>query len=154
MLHRAITWFTALMLGTIFVLAIIWGMQTEGRSAVGLLPDPPATPAPGEVVELEMPAGSDGALGRCVVCHNVDRAGPARAAPDLAGIVGAPKARSPWFAYSKALRTAGGTWTETELDEYLTRPAAFLPGTSKTIVGIPDPAERQRIIEALAATAG
>lgn len=154
MLHRAITWFTALMLGAIFVLAIIWGMQTEGRSVVGLLPHPPATPAPGEVVEIEIPAGSDGPLASCVVCHNVDPAGPPRAAPDLAGVVGADKARSPWFAYSEALRTADGVWTEAELDDYLAKPSAFLPGTSKTIVGIPDPDQRRKIIEALAATEG
>lgn len=152
MLYRAISFFTALMLATIFVLAVIWGMKTEGRSAVGLLPAPPATPAPGEVVMAAAPAGSDGALAGCVVCHNVDPAGAARAAPDLAGVVGAEKARSPWFAYSKALRTAGGTWTEAELDKYLTKPSAFLPGTSKTIVGVPDPEKRRAIIEALVAT--
>lgn len=152
MLQRAVSFMAALLLAAIFVLAMMWGLQSEGRSLAGLLAPPPAPPAPGEVVMIEPPAASGGPLGPCVVCHNVEPTGAPRAAPDLAGIVGADKARSPWFAYSKALREAAGTWSEADLDQYLTKPSAFLPGTSKTIVGIPEPAERRKIIEALAAT--
>ena len=96
-----------------------------------------------------VPAGADGALKPCVVCHSVEAGGPLRVAPPLNGIVGAKKARADWFGYSVALRKAGGTWTEADLDKFLTAPSQFLPGTSKTIIGIRDPKERAEIIAAL-----
>jgi cytochrome c2 len=95
------------------------------------------------------PTGADGALKDCVVCHSVERGGTLRAAPPLAGIVGAPKARAKWYAYSVALQKAGGTWTEADLDKFLTSPSTFLPGTSKTILGYPDAKKRSEIIAAL-----
>ena len=72
--------------------------------------------------------------------------GPVTAENSLRGIVGAEKARFEWFGYSQALARAGGTWSEADLDAYLTDPDAFLPGTSKTLIGIPDEAERAEVI--------
>lgn len=95
------------------------------------------------------PIGADGALKPCVVCHSIESNGPMRVAPPLHGIVGAKKARATWFAYSAALQKAGGVWTEDELDKFLTSPSKFLPGTSKTIIGYPDPKQRADIIAAL-----
>lgn len=103
----------------------------------------------GTYVYKQRPAGADGPLKGCVVCHSVEKGGALRVAPNLDGIVGAPKARARWYAYSFALRKAGGVWSEKDLDSFLAKPSAFLPGTSKTIVGIPDAAERTRIIAAL-----
>ncbi len=96
-----------------------------------------------------MPVGADGPLKECVVCHSVESDGPLRVGPPLHGIVGARKARMEWYAYSAALRKAGGTWTEADLDKFLTAPSKFLPGTSKTIIGIPDSKQRADIIAAL-----
>jgi cytochrome c2 len=96
-----------------------------------------------------VPVGAGGALKPCVVCHSVEAGGPLRVAPSLNGIVGAKKARAEWYGYSPALRKAGGTWTEADLDKFLTAPGKFLPGTTKTIVGIPDAKERADIIAAL-----
>ena len=97
------------------------------------------------------PVGADGPLKRCVVCHSIEPDGAPRVAPPLHGIVGAPKARAAWYGYSVALKKAGGTWTETDLDAFLTSPSKFLPGTSKTLVGVSSPNERARIIAALKA---
>ncbi len=96
-----------------------------------------------------VPVGANGPLKPCVVCHSVEEGGPLRVAPPLAGIVGAKKARAEWYGYSPALRKAGGTWTEADLDQFLTAPSKFLPGTTKTIIGIRDPKERADIIAAL-----
>jgi cytochrome c len=96
-----------------------------------------------------VPVGAGGALKPCVVCHSVEAGGPVRVAPSLNGIVGAKKARAEWYGYSPALRQAGGTWTEADLDKFLTAPSKFLPGTIKTIVGIKDAKERADIIAAL-----
>ena len=96
------------------------------------------------------PVGRGGPADECVVCHSVEKNGPLRSAPPLWGIVGAEKARFEWYGYSQALAQADGTWTETALDEYLADPDAFLPGTAKTLIGIPDEQERADVIAYLA----
>lgn len=122
--------------------AVNWGLKEHplaiAREAAQATPRYEATPA-----------GATGALKDCVVCHSVERGGTLRVAPPLHGIVGAPKARAKWYAYSAALKKAGGTWTESDLDKFLTSPSAFLPGTSKTILGYRDPEQRADIIAAL-----
>jgi len=92
------------------------------------------------------PVGWDGPAGKCVVCHSLEKSGAARVAPTLWGIVGAPKGGAKGYGYSLALAKAGGKWTDRDLDEYLTSPSRFLPGTSKTIVGLPNSKERAKII--------
>jgi cytochrome c len=94
------------------------------------------------------PVGWDGPAGSCVVCHDLAKGASWRVAPSLWGIVGAPKASAKGYGYSLALIQAGGTWTAKELDEYLTNPSKFLPGTSKTI-SVTDPDERARIVKFL-----
>jgi cytochrome c len=96
-----------------------------------------------------VPVGANGPLKDCVVCHSIESGGPLRVGPPLHGIVGARKARYTWYGYSDALRKAGGTWTEADLDKFLASPSKFLPGTSKTIIGFPDPKQRADIIAAL-----
>jgi len=100
------------------------------------------------------PVGRGGPADECVVCHSIEKNGPFRSAPPLWGIVGAPKARTPWFGYSAALARKGGVWTSEELDQFLADPDAFLPGTSKTLTGIPDAAKRHAAIALLAASGG
>ena len=95
------------------------------------------------------PWGKDTAAGACVVCHSLEKNGPFRSAPNLWGVVGAPKARDNGFGYSIALSKKGGDWTEEELDKYFSGPSAFAPGTKKTMVSIKDPERRKEIIDYL-----
>ncbi len=95
------------------------------------------------------PMGWNGPAGQCVVCHNLEKGDSYRVGPNLWGIVGAPKGGSKGFGYSHALATAGGVWTEQDLDRYLSNPTQFLPGTSKTISGL-NSQERTKIIAFLA----
>lgn len=105
--------------------------------------------APGSVRYAAKPAGWDSPAGKCVVCHSLDKGGPSRVGPSLWGIVGAQKGRIKGYGYSLALAKAGGTWTEKDLDEYLSAPSKFLPGTSKTISGLADAKQRAELIEYL-----
>lgn len=96
------------------------------------------------------PWGLDSAAGRCVVCHSLEQGGPFRVAPNLWNIVGAEKARDrAWYAYSSALIKQGGEWTREDLDSYLEDAAAYAPGSTKSI-RVPDPEEREEIIDFLA----
>lgn len=94
--------------------------------------------------------GRDSPAAQCVVCHSLEKDGPFRVAPNLWGIVGAPKARDrDWYSYSPGLSALGGTWTRAELDRFLANPTAFAPGTRMNI-RVPDPDSRRRIIDFLA----
>ena len=92
------------------------------------------------------PIGWNSPAGKCVVCHSLEKDGSARVAPSLWGIVGSSKGGAKGYGYSLALAKAGGVWTEQDLDEYLTAPSRFLPGTSKTITGLPNDQERAKVI--------
>ena len=109
----------------------------------------PAVSAKDEYRYAAQPVGWDKPAGSCVVCHSLEKDGPLRVAPGLWGIVGAPKARAKGYGYSQALATAGGAWTQQDLDDYLANPDKFLPGTKKTITGLPAK-ERTEIIAFLA----
>ena len=124
------------------VAGIIWALGMEPLGTRG------TQTAAGSKFEA-IPVGADGPLKTCVVCHSVETGGPLRVAPPLHGIVGARKARADWYGYSPALRKAEGNWTEADIDKFLTSPSKFLPGTTKTLIGIPDPKERADIIAAL-----
>jgi cytochrome c len=97
------------------------------------------------------PVGADGPLRPCVVCHSIERSEPLRVGPPLYGIVGAPKARTSWYGYSPALAKAGGVWSEKALNQFLTAPRKYLPGTAMTFDGIQDARERAAVIAALRA---
>ncbi len=75
-------------------------------------------------------SAQDGAAlfnGQCKSCHTLTGTnGPA--GPSLKGVAGRKIAGSPGYAYSKALSGKAGTWTDAQLDAYLSGPAAFAPG--------------------------
>ncbi len=133
----------------IFLAGIVWAVETERPRDAGGIVKLSYGPIPEKHAFKAPVTGGDGPLGQCVVCHSLERNGAYRVAPGLWGILGADKARARWFAYSSALAGAPGAWTEADLDRYLTKPDRFLPGTRKTLVGIPDPERRAAIIAEL-----
>lgn len=132
--------------GLLILVALIWVIDPT----VGLftLMTPASTEE--ELRYAVKPVGLDGPAGQCVVCHSVEKGGPMRVAPNLWSIVGAPKAREKGYGYSTALASAGGVWTQQDLNDYLAAPDKFLPGTKKTISGLPKPKERAELITFLA----
>ena len=81
---------------------------------------------------------------RCVVCHSA-KAGENKIGPSLAGVFGRKSGTAPGYNYSPALKAAGITWDEQEIDKYLTNPAADVHGT-KMIISVPSPQDRQNVI--------
>ncbi|MCC2113422.1 MAG: hypothetical protein KDJ16_15410 [Hyphomicrobiales bacterium] len=143
---------TAYVVAAAVIAAMVGGVAAYVRSDV--MTDPGLAtktygPKGESFVFKAVPTGADGDLSPCVVCHSIEKGGARRVAPNLYGILGAPKARDKTFNYSKALASAGGTWTKDELDKYLLKPSAFLPGTTKLLPGIPDETERSMVLFAL-----
>ena len=85
----------------------------------------------------------------CIACHTFNEGGKAGLGPNLYGVVGGPHAHMPGFEYSAGLKAHTGPWTFEELDKWLTKPAAYSPGTKMSFAGIPDPKERADVIDYL-----
>jgi cytochrome c len=81
---------------------------------------------------------------KCLTCHGPN-ADAKIAGPTLKGVAGRKIASVKGYAYSDALKAKGGTWTDANLDAYLTKPKDFVPGT-KMIPSVGDPAQRKAII--------
>jgi cytochrome c len=83
----------------------------------------------------------------CIACHTYNEGGRAGIGPNVYGVLGGPiGGHMPGYAYSAALKAKGGTWTYEDLDKWLTKPAAFAPGTKMTFAGVADPKQRADLI--------
>jgi cytochrome c len=89
-------------------------------------------------------AAGEHVFARCVVCHS-PKAGENKIGPSLAGVVGRKSGSAPGYDYSPALKSAGITWNEQELDKYLTNPPADVHGT-KMVISVPSAEDRQNVI--------
>ena len=89
-------------------------------------------------------AAGEHVFARCTACHSA-KAGENKIGPSLAGVVGRKSGTAPGYNYSPALKAAGITWDEQELDKYLTNPGADVHGT-KMLISIPNADDRQNVI--------
>ncbi|MBA2919235.1 MULTISPECIES: cytochrome c family protein [Sphingomonas] len=87
----------------------------------------------------------DPSFAQCAACHTV-APNQNRLGPTLYKIVGRPKASVPGFAYSPAMKAQKGSWTEAELNAYISNPGAKVPGTRMVYPGMADAAKRARLI--------
>ena len=107
---------------------------------------PPATPSAGER-----------AFQKCYSCHAAEAGRNDLTGPSLHGIIGRPVAAVPGFDYSPALRRFAVThprWTPELIDRYAADPEALVPNTSMAFHGMPDPAERQALLDYLEGLGG
>lgn len=89
-------------------------------------------------------AAGEHVFARCVVCHS-PKAGENKIGPSLASVFGRKSGSVPGYDYSPALKSAGITWDEQELDKYLTNPPADVHGT-KMVISVPSAEDRQNVI--------
>ena len=80
---------------------------------------------------------------RCQGCHSIDAN---RVGPRHAGLFGRHAGSLDDYNYSDAMRASGVVWNETTLDQFLTAPRKFIPGTKMPFAGIPDAQERADLI--------
>jgi cytochrome c len=109
-----------------------------------------AAPAPEEPIEKLLTTASleRGATSakKCLACHTFAKGEPNKIGPNLYGIVGRPRATAPGFNYSAAMKAKGGTWTIDDINQFITNPKAFVPGTAMGFAGLPRGSERADVI--------
>jgi cytochrome c len=125
-----------LVLATLAV-APVAAAQTKAASAKA---------APAKVVQPpgDVAAGKAMFSMRCAMCHGAEGQGGGMG-PRLRGVYGAKAASQPDQKYSPALIGARPQWTAANLDAFLTKPQAFVPGT-RMMAMTPKPEARRDLI--------
>ena len=83
---------------------------------------------------------------KCALCHTFKKGGPHKIGPNLWDVVGADKARWENFSYSAALASVGGSWGYEELNSFVAKPGAYIPGTRMTFNGLKKLEDRADLI--------
>ena len=82
-----------------------------------------------------------GIFKKCTACHSAEHDGANKVGPNLAGVVGRPKAGHAGFGYSDAMKAKGSNWTLEDLASFIHSPKTFVPGTKMLFPGIADPGD-------------
>jgi cytochrome c2 len=110
----------------------------------------------GALLEVETDnevGGGETLFQACSGCHMIGDGESNGIGPDLRKVVGRNVATTPGYRYSAALRRHGGKWTRDRLDQFLTDPQAYVPGTKMSFAGVVKQADRRQLIEFLASGA-
>jgi cytochrome c len=113
-----------------------------------------AAAAPSEPIEKLLQTASvekgQAAAKVCTTCHTFEKNGPNRVGPNLYGIVGDKKGEGRGgFNFSAGMKAKGGTWTFDDLNQFLTNPKVFVPGTAMGFAGIQKDSQRADVIDYL-----
>ena len=126
------------------------GVQEEGAApAEAAAAGPPEVPIAVALQTADPKAGDATAHKLCIACHSFEEGAPAKVGPNLYGVVGGPHAHMPGFDYSAALKAKQGPWTFDELNQWLTSPRTYAPGTKMAFAGIGNEKERANVIDYL-----
>lgn len=139
-----------------------WMMASAliGASLAGCSSDQPAPEQPSQDVATaagpapvaEKAAGNGKIVFlRCSACHALEPDAGNKVGPNLAGVIGRKAGTVQGFAYSEPMKASGLTWTREELDRFIENPMKAVPGTKMAFAGIPDAAQRQAVIDYIAA---
>lgn len=80
---------------------------------------------------------------RCQLCHSIehDLVGPRHL-----GLFGRKAGSIAGYPYSTAMKNSGITWSEDTLNQFLSGPQTYVPGTRMTFTGLPSEQDRADVI--------
>ena len=98
-----------------------------------------------ELLAAADPAKGEKIFSKCKACHKIED-GVNGTGPSLYGVVGRPVGTEPGFTYSDTLQGLGGNWEPARMNEFLTSPKDYAPGTKMGFAGLKKPEDRANII--------
>jgi cytochrome c len=151
----------AFMLSTVIADGLVHPVELK-QSAIKIegVEAPAAAPAGGDAPKPSAPiatllASADPVAGEgvtkklCVACHSFNEGGKAGVGPNLYGVVGGPHGHMEGYSYSAAIKAKTGPWNFEELNEWLTKPSAYAPGTKMGFAGLANEKQRADVIDYL-----
>ncbi len=82
---------------------------------------------------------------KCASCHSIGKGESAKVGPNLYAVIGRAKA-STAFSYSDAMKAKGGSWDIESINQFITKPKEFVPGTKMAFAGLKKPQDRADVI--------
>ena len=87
----------------------------------------------------------------CAACHDFTKGGLNKVGPNLFGVVGRPRASHEGFQYSEAMAAKKGEpWSYENLNAFITKPSAYVPGTKMAFGGLAKDGDRADLLAYLA----
>ncbi len=121
---------------------VVEGVEEEAGAEGGA----PAQPIEFYLASADPTKGAD-VFKKCAACHNAEKGGANALGPNLWGVLGESIGKGAnGFAFSDALSGKGGAWNWGNLNEWLTSPKKFAPGTKMTFAGLGKPEDRANVI--------
>jgi len=132
----------------------VLNIQTASAPAVAAQEEP-LTPISPLLASADLAAGEVVARRQCASCHTFNEGGRNGVGPNLYGIMGRPHGAAEGFNSSPALRGKPGNWSYEEMNAWLKRPSAYIPGSRMAYAGLNSDKQRADVIlylRSLAAT--
>ena len=86
---------------------------------------------------------------QCSGCHAIKDGKTHGIGPDLFGLFERGVAKAKDYAYSNAMSSLSGSWSDERLDKFLADPAGFAPGARMEFKGLPSKSDRSVLIQYL-----
>ena len=81
-------------------------------------------------------AAGQHSFNKCLPCHAIGPDAENKIGPELNGLDGRHSGTAPNYSYSDANKNSGIVWGEATFKDYIKNPAAMVPGTKMTFLGI------------------
>ena len=121
---------------------VVEGVEAEGGAAA----EAPAHPVEYYLASADPAKGAE-VFKKCAACHVSAKGGANGLGPNLWNVVGEEIGKGAGgFAFSDALAGKGGAWAWASLNEWLTSPKKYAPGTKMTFAGLSKPEDRANVI--------
>jgi cytochrome c len=92
--------------------------------------------ASASVASAQDVAAGQHSFNKCLPCHAIGPDAENKIGPQLNGLDGRKSGTAPSYSYSDANKNSGIVWGEATFKEYIKNPAAMVPGTKMTFLGI------------------
>ncbi|MCY1391413.1 Cytochrome c2 [compost metagenome] len=97
-----------------------------------------------ECAPAQVEKGSQVFAGECGVCHSVN-AGETIMGPSLHAVVGRPSGSLAGFSFSQAMKTKAVKWQAETIDQFISQPQSYVPGTYMPYMGLASAPDRAAV---------